>query len=109
MAPGVRYPTNTNELHHEAELVTMIEVAGRNLALNEAEAAIFGYAVGLDFMRRDRPTEAQGKGRPWAISTNFYDAVAKGVVSPKLDTGLMKSGTITLDINDVLRQTGNVN
>lgn len=50
----VRYPSNTNDLHHEAKMVAIEGESGRNLVLKKAEAAIFGYAVGLDFTRRDR-------------------------------------------------------
>ena len=99
---GVCYPTNTSELHHEVGLV-----ARRNFGFDEA--SIFGYAVGFDFTRRDRQAKVKGKGRPWETGKNFDDAAAMGVVSPKQGTGLMKSVAITLYVNDVWRQTGNLN
>ena len=72
--PEVRYPTQTDDLHHEVELVAVLGQGGRHLSLKDAEATIFGYAVGLDFTRRDRQAEAKEKGRPWEIAKNFDDA-----------------------------------
>ena len=53
------------------ELVAVLGEGGRNLSLREAETIIFGYAVGLDFTRRDRQAEAKEKGRPWEIAKNL--------------------------------------
>ena len=107
--PDVRYPSHTEDLHHEVELVAVLGEGGRNLSLKEAEAIIFGYAVGLDFTRRDRQAEAKDKGRPWEIAKNFDDAGVMGVVTPKSETGLMENAAITLDVNGQERQAGDIN
>ena len=59
--PNVRYPSHTDDLHHEVELVAVLGNGGSNLSLEEAQSIIFGYAVGLDFTRRDRQAEAKEK------------------------------------------------
>ena len=105
---SVRYPTHTNDLHHEVELVVVVGKGGRNLGLGDAATVIFGYAVGLDFTRRDRQTEAKEKGRPWEVAKNFDDSGAVGIVTPKTEIGLMDDAAITLEVNGELRQSGDI-
>ena len=109
LGPDVRYPSHTEDLHHEVELVAVLGEGGRNLSLREAETIIFGYAVGLDFTRRDRQAEAKEKGRPWEIAKNFDDAAVMGIVTPKSESGLMDKASISLDVNGEERQAGNIN
>ena len=106
--PNVRYPTYTDDLHHEVELVAVVGKGGRNLSLADAETVIFGYAVGIDFTRRDRQMEAKEKGRPWEVAKNFDDSGAMGVVTPKTEIGLMRDALITLEVNGELRQSGDI-
>lgn len=47
------YPSLTKNLHYECELVVAINKSGKNIAVEDAENHIFGYAVGLDMTRRD--------------------------------------------------------
>lgn len=107
--PNVRYPSHTGDLHHEVELVAVLGKGGTNLSLEEAQSVIFGYAVGLDFTRRDRQAEAKEKGRPWEIGKNFDDAGVIGRVTPKSELSMMENAAITLSVNDQLRQAGNIN
>ena len=107
--PNVRYPSHTDDLHHEVELVVVLGQGGINLSLEEAQSVIFGYAVGLDFTRRDRQVEAKEKGRPWEIGKNFDDAGVMGRVTPKSELSVMENAAITLNVNDQLRQVGNIN
>ncbi len=106
--PNVRYPTHTEDLHHEVELVVVVGRGGFNLSLEDAEAVVFGYAVGLDFTRRDRQTEAKAKGRPWEVAKNFDDSGAVGIVTPKTDIGLIHDAVITLEVNGEIRQSGDI-
>lgn len=106
--PTVRYPRQTTNLHHEVELVAVLGQGGDQLSLADAEAAIYGYAVGIDFTRRDRQAEAKEKGRPWEIGKSFDDAAVLGVVTPKADCGLLAQGAITLDVNGERRQSGDL-
>ena len=51
--PTVPYPSATENLHHEVELVVALKSGGTDLTPAQAEQAIFGYAVGVDLTRRD--------------------------------------------------------
>ena len=106
--PTVRYPSQTSNLHHEVELVAILGSGGDRLSVTEAEQAIYGYAVGIDFTRRDRQAEAKDKGRPWEIGKSFDDAAVLGVVTPKTVSGLLTSGSIALSVNGVVRQHGDL-
>src|SRR5881394_1212145 len=50
---AVRYPPGTKNLHHEIELVVAIGKRGAQLAAEQANELVFGYATGLDMTRRD--------------------------------------------------------
>jgi fumarylpyruvate hydrolase len=75
VAPGtvgeMRYPSMTNDLHHEIELVVAIGKAGKNIAARDAYQHVWGYAVGLDMTRRDLQAEAKKLGRPWSTAKGF--------------------------------------
>ncbi len=49
----VSYPSQTQNLHHEVELVVAIGTGGRNITPENALNHVWGYAVGLDMTRRD--------------------------------------------------------
>src|SRR6202007_1414535 len=58
----VPYPSRTENLHHEVELVVAIGSAGCNITPGHAREYIFGYAVGNDLTRRDLQGAAKKKG-----------------------------------------------
>ncbi len=104
----IPYPSRTSDLHHEVELVVALNKGGRNLTITQAEEAIFGYAVGIDFTRRDLQAEAKGKGRPWDTAKGFDYSAPVSAISPVTETGLINAGEITLSVNGQLRQRGDI-
>ena len=50
---ALTYPSLTQDLHHEAELVVAIGTGGRDIAAKDAASHIFGFACGNDLTRRD--------------------------------------------------------
>jgi fumarylpyruvate hydrolase len=67
----VPYPTATEDLHHEVEMVVALAHGGSNIAAEHAAELIFGYGVGLDLTRRDLQAQAKAKGHPWDIAKGF--------------------------------------
>jgi fumarylpyruvate hydrolase len=52
--PGtLPFPTQTQDLHYEVELVVALGEGGRDIRVEDALDHVFGYAVGLDMTRRD--------------------------------------------------------
>lgn len=102
------YPSLTQNLHHEIELVVAIGRDARDIAAADAPACIFGYAVGLDMTRRDLQNEMKKQGRPWSIGKGFEQSAPIGPIVPKARTGELLRGEITLDVNGQRRQRGDL-
>lgn len=104
----VSYPPLTKNLHHEVEMVVALRQGGANLTVEEAKAAIFGYAVGLDLTRRDIQAKAKEKGHPWDMGKGFDQSAVSGPILPMAQSGYLASGRIWLKVNGELRQSGDL-
>jgi fumarylpyruvate hydrolase len=103
----IRYPLATSNFHHEIELVVAVGKAGRATA-EDANGYVFGYAVGLDMTRRDLQNEMREKKRPWDIGKSFAQAAPIAPLHRASQTGVLSRGAITLDVNGVRRQQGDL-
>ena len=108
MPEHLPYPPQTENLHHEVELVVLVGKGGKDIDEGNANEHIFGYAVGLDMTRRDLQGAAKKLGRPWDWGKAFDYSAPCGPVYPVSDTGLIESGAIWLDVNGERRQTGDI-
>ena len=102
------YPTLTQDLHHEIELVVAMGKGGRNIAAGDAMQHIGGYAVGLDMTRRDLQAEAKKQGRPWCIAKGFDASAPIGPITPAAQAGNVQQAAIWLQVNGADRQRSNV-
>ncbi|MEY3296698.1 MAG: hypothetical protein RLZZ451_2746 [Pseudomonadota bacterium] len=105
---AIDYPPLTKNLHHEIELVVAIGSGGRDIRAADAQAHVFGYAVGLDMTRRDLQGEMKKQGRPWEIGKAFDQSAPIGPIVPATNTGPLTSGAITLAVNGQPRQASDV-
>jgi fumarylpyruvate hydrolase len=105
---AIDYPTLTSNLHHEIELVVAIGVGGSAIKASDAAAHIWGYAIGLDMTRRDLQNEMKKQGRPWCIGKAFEQSAPIGPLHAKAQTGELLRGAITLAVNGVQKQKGDV-
>lgn len=101
------YPSLTQNLHHEVELVVAIGLGGKNIPASEAHRHIFGYAVGLDMTRRDLQNEMKKQGRPWSIGKAFDNSAPIGPITPVALAGGAAQAEIALDVNGAMRQHSN--
>lgn len=104
----ISYPPLTSNLHHEIELVVAIGQGGSNIKAADAAGHIWGYAIGLDMTRRDLQGEMKKQGRPWCIGKAFDQSAPVGELHPKVLTGELLNGAITLSVNGVVRQSGDL-
>jgi fumarylpyruvate hydrolase len=104
----VPYAPGTSNLHHEIELVVAIGKPVFCATEEDAPAAIYGYACGLDMTRRDIQFKARDKGRPWDLSKNFENSAVISEIVRVSESGLIQSGDISLSVNKEPRQSGNV-
>jgi fumarylpyruvate hydrolase len=111
LVPGggrVPYPPATTNLHHEVELVVALAQGGKDLSLAQAEASIFGYAVGLDLTRRDLQAAAKAKGQPWDMAKGFDHSAPVSPLTPCAQVGALQGGSIWLSVNGKERQRGDL-
>ena len=102
------YPPQTADLHHEVELVVAIGKDGSDIAPADALAHVYGYAVGLDMTRRDLQGLAKKAGRPWDMAKGFDHSAPIGTIEPAASIGHPDQGAITLSVNGVERQRGDL-
>jgi fumarylpyruvate hydrolase len=102
------YPSLTQNLHHEIELVVAIGQGGRNILAADAAKHIYGYAVGLDMTRRDLQNEMKKQGRPWCIGKAFDHSAPIGPITPIAQAGDANNAKISLQVNGADRQRSNV-
>lgn len=111
VVPGsgtITYPPRTANYHHEVELVVAIAEGGANIPQDRALDHVFGYAVGLDMTRRDLQLVAREAGRPWDLAKNFEHAAVLSEITPKAGPDVLQAGAITLQVNGLTRQSGNL-
>lgn len=101
------YPTMTEQLEHEVELVVAIGTGGSEITVDDALTHVWGYAVGIDLTRRDLQAEAKRLGRPWDTAKGFDASAPVGVIVPATDID-PTVGAIELRVNGALRQSGDL-
>lgn len=100
----VPYPSATNDLHHEVEMVVALGAGGSNLSEHEAAGLVWGYGVGLDLTRRDLQAQAKAKGAPWDVAKGFDHSAPVSALVPASEVTPTKDTRITLEVNGVVRQ-----
>ncbi|MEM7774202.1 MAG: fumarylacetoacetate hydrolase family protein [Pseudomonadota bacterium] len=103
------YPSRTEDVHHEIELVVALASGGRNIPVAQALDHVYGYALGLDMTRRDLQGEMKKLGRPWEIGKAFEASAPMTAIVPASEIGHPQSGAIQLSINGEVRQEGDLN
>jgi fumarylpyruvate hydrolase len=106
---AIPYPSATENLHHEVELVVALGTGGRDIATSDAPGHVFGYAVGIDLTRRDLQDVAKKAGRPWDMAKGFDASGPVGTLVPVAQSGHVEDAAIALTVNGETRQSGNVN
>lgn len=108
LAPDVPYPPATRDLHHEVELVVALgtDAPAGTLDDAQADALVFGYAVGLDLTRRDLQAQAKARGLPWDTGKGFDAAAPISELVRRDDAGDVFAGGLSLTVNGALRQQG---
>lgn len=104
----IPYPSATENLHFEAELVVAIGTGGRDIAEANALDHIYGYACGNDLTRRDMQAVAKKAGRPWDMAKGFDLSALIGPIHKVEDVGHLDSGPIQLTRNGEVQQQGDL-
>ncbi len=107
-AGSMPYPSLTQNLHHEIELVVAIGSGGKAIKAADAHKHIFGYAVGLDMTRRDLQNEMKKQGRPWCIGKGFDHSAPIGPITQANTAGDIAKAEIYLQVNGQDRQRSHI-
>ena len=104
----VPYALATKNLHYEMELVVAIGAPLFRATPEQAAKAVWGYAAGLDMTRRDLQNEAKAAGRPWDTGKSFEHSAVISEFVPITECGVLARGAITLEVNGVEKQRGDL-
>ena len=85
-----------------------LQSGGFEIATDAALDHVFGYAVGLDMTRRDLQGEMKRQGRPWEIGKAFEHSAPCSAITPASSIGHPQDGTISLQRNGALCQSGDL-
>jgi fumarylpyruvate hydrolase len=105
---AIDYPPRTSNFQHEIELVVAIGAPAKNVPVDAALEAVFGYAVGNDLTRRDLQLAARDAGRPWDTGKAFDASAPISAIHRVADVGHIDHGRIWLSVNGEVRQDADV-
>jgi len=99
-------PEFSNNVHHEVELVVVINKDCHKIEKSDASSYILGVGVGLDFTLRDVQQIAKDKGLPWAVAKAFAGSspISKIIPFDSLNKKIEEL-EISLDVNNVQKQS----
>lgn len=101
----VPYPSATQDLHHEVELVVALAQGSDGVVpVEQALSLVYGYGVGLDLTRRDLQAIAKEKRLPWDVSKGFDHSAPASALVPVADRPHPVDQRLWLAINGELRQ-----
>ncbi|MBN9044932.1 MAG: fumarylacetoacetate hydrolase family protein [Rhizobiales bacterium] len=103
------YPSQTQDVHHEIELVVALKSGGSDIPVEKALDHVYGYAVGIDMTRRDLQAVAKKAGRPWEAAKAFDHSAPCSAIVPASAIGHPAAGAITFAVNGETRQSGDLN
>ncbi|HZE51916.1 MAG TPA: fumarylacetoacetate hydrolase family protein, partial [Bradyrhizobium sp.] len=104
----VPYPPFTSDFQFEVELVVALGRGGRDIAVADANSHIWGYAVGIDLTRRDRQRDARDMRLPWEVGKSFDASAPCGTIMQGDDPAHFEHCAISLSVNGVERQRGDI-
>ncbi|MEQ1943616.1 fumarylacetoacetate hydrolase family protein [Mesorhizobium sp. VNQ89] len=102
------YPSASNDVHHEIEMVVALKGGGVDIPVADALDCVWGYGVGLDMTRRDLQAKAKELARPWEVAKAFEQSAPCSPLVPAEKIGHPSRGLIQLDVNGERRQAGNL-
>ena len=100
------YPSFSNNVHYEAEIVLKICKNGRHIQEEFASKYYDKIGIGIDFTARDIQARCKEKGHPWEIAKGFDDSAPISKFLPLKDFDasaikfqLHKNGELVQDSN----------
>ena len=101
----IHIPKQSNNVHHEVELIIAIGKTGKNIPKEKALEHIDGYGIGIDVTARDIQQKAKEKGHPWSVAKGFdtFAPLSTFVASAKIEDP--QNLDLQLTVNNEVRQS----
>ena len=100
------FPSFTDEVHYELELVVRISVAAKDVSQHAAAQYYDAVSLGVDFTARAVQASLKAGGLPWEKAKAFDGSAAVGAFVPVGEVGDLDALTFTLDVGGEERQRG---
>ena len=104
---AVELPPQSQEVHHEVELVAVIGKEGKNIPREEALDHVAAFGLGLDMTARDLQTQAKERRHPWSVAKGFDTFAPLGSLTPASAVDDPQDITLRLAVNGEVRQEAN--
>lgn len=103
----VVYPSITNELAYEVELVIKIGKKGKDISVANAGSYISEIAVGIDYTAKDVLAQSRANKGPWALAKGFDGASPVSNFMSASKYSDLNNINFDLVINGEQKQVGN--
>ena len=104
---SVHIPSQSSDVHHEAELVLLIGKETINCSPQNALASVHAFGIGIDFTARDIQSQAKKDGRPWTLAKGFKTFAPVGNLTAMTSDTNLNNLMISLQVNNESRQHDN--
>ncbi len=104
---NVAYPSFTNQLNYEAELVIKIGKKGKDISLDDAASYISEIGIGIDFTAKDIFNASRENKGPWDLGKGFDGGAPISSFKPVSNFPKLDDINFNLVINGEEKQVGN--
>ncbi|QIP15344.1 fumarylacetoacetate hydrolase family protein [Spirosoma aureum] len=101
------YPSFSQDVHYEVEILVKINRVGKNIEEKFAHKYYDEIGIGIDFTARDVQSRLKAKGLPWELAKGFNGSAPISPFVPKTNFPDLQNLNFRLDINGETRQLGN--
>ena len=104
---SIHVPSHGDILHHEVEVVVLLNGGGRNILVDDSFSYIDGVTLGLDLTLRDVQIGLKKKGHPWELSKSFDQSSPLGTMRSYDGSFDLFNILFACFVNEEKRQEGN--
>ncbi|MGC9150372.1 MAG: fumarylacetoacetate hydrolase family protein [Microbacter sp.] len=101
------YPSFSNEIEYETEIVVRIDRLGKGIDEKFAHRYFHEIGLGIDFTARDLQRRQRAEGGPWEICKSFDQSAPISSFLPVHEFNDIQNISFHLDINGKTVQNGN--
>jgi 2-keto-4-pentenoate hydratase/2-oxohepta-3-ene-1,7-dioic acid hydratase in catechol pathway len=103
----IQLPSQSNNVHHEVELVAAIGKGGKNIPREKALEHVAGYAIGIDITARDIQQQAKDNAHPWTVAKGFDTFAPLSSLVEKDHIEDPQNLDLQITVNGEIRQSDN--